>query len=59
MNKEILPHQLRHSYVTNLLNNGASIDVIQSLMAYEKSETGRKYAQLIGRIRKEYYQKYF
>ncbi|ETT83959.1 tyrosine-type recombinase/integrase [Viridibacillus sp. FSL R5-0477] len=59
INKEIHPHQLRHSYATHLLNNGAPIEVIQSLMGHEKSETTRIYAQLSGRHRKEFYQRYF
>ncbi len=59
INKEIHPHQLRHSYATHLLNNGAPIEVLQSLMGHEKSETTKIYAQLSGRLRKEYYQKYF
>ncbi|MFC4408958.1 tyrosine-type recombinase/integrase [Chungangia koreensis] len=59
INKEIHPHQLRHSYATHLLNNGAPIEVIQSLMGHEKSETTRIYAQLSGRLRQEFYQKYF
>ncbi|KAA0955462.1 tyrosine-type recombinase/integrase [Sporosarcina sp. ANT_H38] len=57
--KEIHPHQLRHSYATHLLPNGAPLEVIQNLMGHEKSETTRIYAHLNGRIRKEYYQKYF
>ena len=52
INKEIHPHQLRHSYATHLLNNGAPIEVIQSLMGHEKSETTRIYAQLSGRLGK-------
>lgn len=59
INKEIHPHQLRHSYATHLLNNGAPIEVIQSLMGHEKSEITRTSAQLSGRLRKEHYQKYF
>ena len=59
MNKEIHPHQLRHSYATHLLNNGAPIDVIQSLLGHEKSETTRIYAQLSGNLRREFYKKYF
>ena len=51
INKEIHPHQLRHSYATHLMNNGAPIEVIQSLMGHEKSETTRIYAQLSGRLR--------
>lgn len=40
-NKEIHPNQLRHSYATHLMNNGAPIGVIQSLMEHEKSEITR------------------
>jgi integrase/recombinase XerD len=32
-----------------LLNNGAAIEVIQSLLGNEKSETKRIYAQLSGK----------
>jgi integrase/recombinase XerD len=59
INKEIHPHQLRHSYATHLLNNGAPLDVIQSLLGHEKSETTRIYAQLSGSIRQDLYRKYF
>ncbi|MFJ8067137.1 tyrosine-type recombinase/integrase [Psychrobacillus sp. NPDC096426] len=46
INKEIHPHQLRHSYATHLLNNGAPLEVIQSLMGHEKSETARIYSRV-------------
>ncbi|MFP5110602.1 tyrosine-type recombinase/integrase [Neobacillus sp. C211] len=59
INKGIHPHQLRHSYATHLLNNGAPLDVIQSLLGHEKSETTRIYAQLSGSIRQQLYMKYF
>jgi integrase/recombinase XerD len=59
INKEIHPLQLRHSYATHLLNNGAPLDVIQSLLGHEKSETTRIYAQLSGSIRQDLYRKYF
>ncbi|WP_144562788.1 tyrosine-type recombinase/integrase [Neobacillus bataviensis] len=52
-NKQIHPHQLRYSYATHLLNNGAPLDVILSLLGHEKNETTRIYAQLSGSIRQD------
>ncbi|WHZ00410.1 tyrosine-type recombinase/integrase [Neobacillus sp. YX16] len=52
INKEVHPHQLRLSHATHLLNNGATIDVIQSPLGQEKSETTRIYAHLSGSIRR-------
>lgn len=59
LKKEIHPHQLRHSYATHMINNGAPIDVIQSLMGHEKTETTKIYAQLSGKLRHDFYMKYF
>jgi integrase/recombinase XerD len=59
INKNIHPHLLRHSYATHLMNNGAPLEVIQSLLGHEKSETTRIYAQLSGSLRHEHYKKYF
>jgi site-specific recombinase XerD len=57
--KSIHPHQLRHSYATHMLNNGAPLEVIQSLLGHEKSETTKIYAQLSGKLRHDFYSKYF
>jgi integrase/recombinase XerD len=57
--KMIHPHQLRHSYATHLVDNGAPIEVIQSLLGHEKSETTRIYAHLSGKLRHDFYNKYF
>jgi site-specific recombinase XerD len=59
INKSIHPHQLRHSYATHLMNNGAPLEVIQSLLGHEKSETTKVYAQLSGKIRHQFYSQYF
>ncbi|WP_404457166.1 tyrosine-type recombinase/integrase [Oceanobacillus kapialis] len=48
INKTIHPHQLRHSFATHMVNNGAPLEVIQSLLGHEKSETTRIYAHLKG-----------
>ncbi|KGX83130.1 tyrosine-type recombinase/integrase [Pontibacillus marinus] len=59
INKNIHPHQLRHSYATHMINNGAPVEVIQSLLGHEKSETTKLYAQLSGKMRHDLYTKYF
>jgi integrase/recombinase XerD len=59
ISKCIHPHQLRHSYATTLINNGAPLEVIQNLMGHEKSETTRVYAYLSGQLRRELYKKFF
>ncbi|MDR6999874.1 integrase [Neobacillus niacini] len=46
-------------FATHMLNNGAPLEVIQSLLGHEKSETTRIYAQLSGSLRQELYRKYF
>ncbi|MEY8350973.1 tyrosine-type recombinase/integrase [Bacillus cereus] len=57
--KSIHPYQLHHSYATHMINNGAPLEVIQSLLGHEKSETMRIYAQLSGKLRHDFYIKYF
>ncbi|AOV07073.1 tyrosine-type recombinase/integrase [Sporosarcina ureilytica] len=59
INKTIHPHQLRHSYATHLVDNGAPLEVIQSLLGHEKSETTRIYAHLSGKLRYDFYNKFF
>lgn len=59
LNKTIYPHQLRHSYATHMVDNGAPLEVIQSLLGHEKSETTRIYAHLSGKLRYDFYSKYF
>ncbi|WP_301109599.1 tyrosine-type recombinase/integrase [Sporosarcina sp.] len=59
LSKTIHPHQLRHSYATHLVDNGAPLEMIQSLLGHEKSETTRIYAHLSGKIRQDFYKRYF
>jgi integrase/recombinase XerD len=55
----VYPHKLRHSYATHLLNNGAPMEGIQTLLGHTKLETTMLYAQLSGPRRKEIYRKFF
>lgn len=57
--KSIYPHQLRHSFATQMLDNGAPLEVIQSLLGHEKSETTKVYAELSGKLRHDLYNRYF
>lgn len=44
--KQLSPHALRHTYATELLNNGMSITTISKLMGHEHEVTTERYAQL-------------
>lgn len=55
----VYPHKLRHSYATHLLNNGAPLEGIQTLLGHSKLETTKLYAALSGPRRREIYTKYF
>ena len=59
VNVNVYPHKLRHSYATHLLNNGAPLELIQSLLGHAKMDTTRVYAILSGKRRQELYRKYF
>jgi len=59
VNRNVYPHILRHSYATHLLNNGAPLEGIQTLLGHAKLETTRLYADLSGPRRKEIYKRYF
>lgn len=53
------PHVFRHTLATSLLNNGAPLVAVQSLLGHTKPETTQLYARLSGANRQQYHQRYF
>lgn len=55
----VSPHTMRHSFATHLLNNGAPLEGIQTLLGHEHMRTTLLYTHLSGPKRKEIYRRYF
>lgn len=56
--KNIYPHNLRHSFAMNLLENGAPMEAIQDFLGHTNIEHTKVYAQLTTEMKKNIYDKY-
>lgn len=55
----VTPHVLRHTLATVLINQGAPLSAVQSLLGHSKPETTQLYATLSGSAREQAYKRYF
>jgi len=53
----VTPHQLRHSFATELLNEGAKISDVSKLLGHSSLESTQIYTKLSSSLKKQSYQK--
>ena len=52
---KVTPHQLRHSFATGLLNEGARIEDVSELLGHESIATTQIYTQLASHLKMKSY----
>lgn len=56
--KSIYPHNMRHSFAMNMLENGAPIEGIQELLGHEDQKYTRIYADLTTKMKRNIYERH-
>lgn len=59
LGERVSPHKMRHTLATVLINQGAPLVTVQSILGHEKPETTQLYATLSGASRQQAYERYF
>jgi len=58
INKRIHPHVLRHTFATDLLNNGAELALVQALMGHEDPSTTLVYTNITDERKRQAHRQY-